>query len=81
MDEPLLRDAALTFARLEETERQIASDEWLQDGQRGKVPHRLFTRASQLRAQAYRYLPQLGLSPAARLESRVDGSIGDDLFD
>jgi hypothetical protein len=78
LDESVIEEAALAFARLRETERQIAADEWIQDGQHGKVPHRLFTRSNQLQTAVRYYVPQLGLSPASRLEAREGGRLDAD---
>ncbi len=73
VDAVVLQDAALCAARLQETERQISSEAWIQIGQKGDVANRLFTRADRLRLAFFKYIPQLGLSPASRLEAREGG--------
>jgi hypothetical protein len=73
VDETTLQEAALTIAELEEIRRMILT--------RPEMQPRWFGRAAHLEQAYYRYIPQLGLSPASRLEAREGGRLDSDFDD
>jgi hypothetical protein len=77
IDEITLQDAALCAARLEEAERMI----WTSGTTAEPIPPRIFGYVAHLRQSWYRYIPQLGLSPASRLEAREGGRLDSDFDD
>lgn len=74
IDEVVLQDAALCAARMEEAERII----WSTGTKTEPAPPRIFGYVAHLRSAWYRYIPQLGLSPASRLEAREGGRPDED---
>ena len=69
-DEVTCQETALCVAELEEIRRMILT--------RSELQPRWFGRAAHLEQAYYRFIPQLGLSPAARLEAREGGRPDDD---
>ena len=80
VDEVTVLDYCVCRARIDQGERALSRDGFLQLGERGWQKNGWTTILGQYRTQLARYIGELGLSPSSRLTAPA-GDDDDDVFD
>lgn len=81
VDEVTVLDYCVCRARIDQGERALSRDGFMQLGERGWQKNGWTTVVGQYRTQLKTYIGELGLSPSSRLTAPAGDDDGDDVFD